>query len=88
MPVCVDMLTNLNACSCTCLHKCEGEHEIVTGIHKYTLLFSFNFSTGWFESFSWSGVVFAVVASSVYEALTSQIDNLVLPLYTLAALPV
>ncbi|XP_025076874.1 dolichol kinase-like isoform X3 [Pomacea canaliculata] len=43
---------------------------------------------GWFESFSWSGVVFAVVASSVYEALTSQIDNLVLPLYTLAALPV
>lgn len=86
MPVCVDMLTNLNACSCTCWHKCEGEHEIVTD--KYTLLFSFNFSTGWFESFSWSGVVFAVVASSVYEALTSQIDNLVLPLYTLAALPV
>lgn len=35
---------------------------------------------------SWVHVGAALTLGSLYEALTHQIDNLVLPLYTLAAL--
>ncbi|XP_076444325.1 dolichol kinase-like [Babylonia areolata] len=45
------------------------------------------FYVGWLEEVSWISTLFSVITSSVFEAFVSQIDNLLLPVYMLAALP-